>query len=117
MIDGKRILNVAASEVQRLIGKTLQPQRSREDNSRRNPLIELKTDAVRTSNRRSVLSEHALEVVPRAGLVSQVMKRDADHPLAYEGIGRVRLALGQFRKASGQRKRVWMLTAHEVAGP
>jgi len=73
MIDGKRILNVAASEVQRPIGKTLQPQRSREDRARRNPLIELKTDEVRTSNRRSVLSEHALEVVPRAGLVSQVM--------------------------------------------
>src|SRR5882762_5438903 len=109
MIDGTCILNVAASEVQRLIGKTLQPQRSREGNPRQNPLIELKTDAVRTSNRRSVLSEHALEVVPRAGLVSQVMERGSPHALAHEGIGRVRLTFGKFRKAIGQREHVGIL--------
>src|ERR1700738_1035884 len=102
MIDGPCILNAAACEVQRLIRKTLQPQRSREGEPRYDLLIELKTDAVRTSNWGNVLIEHALEVVPRAGLVSQVMERGPLHALAYEGIGRVRLTLGQLRKAIGQ---------------
>src|ERR1700722_10816924 len=103
MIDGTSILNASSSEVQRLIGKTLQPQYSREGKPRDNLLIELKTDDVRTSNRGDVLIEQAVEVVPRTGLVAQVMQRGSLHALAYEGIGRVRLTLGHLRKAIGQR--------------
>src|SRR6266404_4624594 len=101
MIGDTCILNVAASEVQRLIGQPLQPQRSYEERARCNALIDLKTNAVRTSSRGSVLIEHALEVVPRSGLVSQEMERGSPHTLAHQGIGWVRLTLGQFRKPIG----------------
>src|ERR1700730_2604755 len=117
MIDGTCILHAAACEVQRLIGKPLQPQRSREGKPPYDLLIELKTDAVRTSNRRDVLIEPAVEVVPRAGLVPQVMERGSLHALAYEGIGRVRLSLGQFRKAIGERERFGIFAARDVTDP
>ena len=90
MIDRPRVLDVPLGDLEGLIGKSLQPQDTRQGHARHHLLVILKADGVRSANRGDIAAEHALEVPPRVRLVAQVVQRGADHPLADGPIGRIR---------------------------
>ncbi len=83
------VLDAAFGCAHRLIRKSLQPQNPRKEDARGHPRVELKANAVRPMVGSDVISEHAFDMAPRAGLVAQKMLRDADHSLADQPIVRV----------------------------
>ena len=87
VIARPRVLDIALRDAQGLIGKSLQPQDPRQDHAGHHPLVILKADGMRPVNGGDVVAEHALEVTPRVRLVSQVVQRGADQPIA-DGAGR-----------------------------
>jgi hypothetical protein len=71
-----------------LLGKSLEPEDTRERDTSRNPLVKLKAPRQRRPlNRRDIATEKALDVAPRIRLISAVMQRDANYSIADEQIG------------------------------
>ena len=83
------ILDVAFGCSHRLIRKPLQPQNPREEGACCHSLIDLKSNAMRFLDRREIVSEHALELAPRAEQIAEVILRRTDHSLADQPIVRV----------------------------
>ena len=82
MIGRPNLLDAAFSGAHGLIRKSLQPQDPCKEDTRRYPRIKLKENGVRPMVGNDLLSEHALDMVPSAGLVAQIMLRGADQPIS-----------------------------------
>ena len=83
------MLDIALDVAHGLVRESLQPEGPRQRDARRHALIESETHGIGSSGGRDVALEHALDVLPCAGLVTQKMQRGADHAIADEGVGGV----------------------------
>src|SRR6266436_9559256 len=86
------------------VGKSLEPEDPRERDASRHPVVKLKPNQRRPLNRRNIVTEHALDVVPRIRLISPVMQRDANHSIADGQIGRVAPILRQAVESLSERQ-------------
>jgi hypothetical protein len=88
VIGQPSILGAAFGGPHRLIRKSLQPQNPRKGDACGHKQAYLKANHVRPMINRGVISEHALEMAPWPGLVTQIMLRDADQSFADQSIVR-----------------------------
>src|ERR1700730_17590373 len=98
MVDRDRVLDVAVDFAQRLIGAALKPEHPSERNPCCHALIELETNNVRPIDRRRIATEHALDALTRAGLVSHEMQRRSRHTVSDPLVGVISFAC---REAAG----------------
>jgi hypothetical protein len=111
------LLDIGVDGTRGVIRIALQPEHLGQRDVRRHPLIELKADDVRTANRRDVLIEHALEVLPRAVLVPQEMQGQPRHSIADQRIAAIRGICGAGGKPLRIRERFTKLPAVEAIDP
>jgi hypothetical protein len=95
VIGRASLLDAALGSAHCLIRKPLQPQDPCKEDARHHPRIDLKANEVRPVIGNDVISEHALDMAPRAGLVAQIMLRDAGRSLADQPIVRIRPTPGR----------------------
>src|SRR6516165_11188781 len=73
VIDCSSVLDIGLGGAHGLVRKSLEPEDPRERRTRSYLLVELEADRMRPVNGGNISSEHALDVTPSIGLVSQVM--------------------------------------------
>ena len=89
MLCRPRIVNAVFGFAHRAIGKALQPKDSRKMDAGRDLRVELQANELPFVAGRSGLSERPFNIASRALLITEVVVRDADHPLANKSIVRV----------------------------
>src|SRR6202047_387435 len=89
MLSRPRIVNAVFGFAHRAIGKALQPKDSRKMDAGRDLRVELQANELPFVAGRSGLSERPFNIASRALLITEVVVRDADHPLANKLIVRV----------------------------
>jgi hypothetical protein len=117
MIECSRVVDSALRGAPSVLGKSLEPEDPREHDASHNPLVKYKPNHRRTLNRRDIATEHALDVVPRIGLISPVMQRDANQSIADGQIGRVALILRQTVEPLSERQRAPAFAGIHLTSP
>src|SRR5438132_6116425 len=102
MTDGSGLVDIVPRRAHRLLRKSLEREDACKKRTRRHPLVDLKANGLGPVNRRNVAIEHPLDMMPRADLVSLVVQRDADHPIADRDIGGVGLLRSEPEKPLSQ---------------
>src|SRR5215831_20264909 len=110
-------LDIALRKTHGLIGKSLKPKNPREKATRQHPLVILKSDCVRSVNRRYVVCKHALGMTPGVGVISHVMQDDADQAITNQPIKWIRCRRGQCRESLSQAQRDPKLAANRIIKP
>ena len=117
VIGRASVLDAVFGDARRLIWKPLQPQYPCKEGACRHPRIELKAIDLGLPGRRNIVSEHVLEVAPRAGLIAQKMFQDTDQSVADQPIVRVGPVRRQATEPSCQCQSEAMLAATHMKGP
>jgi hypothetical protein len=117
MIDCLRVVDAALRGAERLIRKSQFPKHARKDGLRRHALVEVKANDVRAVDRRGVATQHMLDMPPRTGLVSQVIKRVADQSIADEQLARIGRMGGEAAELLGEFQRRPILPAVDAGHP
>ena len=112
MITCSRTIYTALRGADGLLRKTLKPQGMRKNATCRRGLVELEAIQSYAIDRRGRAREHALDVMERADLVSQIMQRGSHHPVANAQIRRVGPARSNAAKPMGQRQLSPMLATY-----
>jgi len=89
MLGRPRIIDAVFSLAHRAIRKALQPQDSRKMDAGRYPRVELQANELLFMAARSTLCERPFDMASGALLITKVVVRDADHPLADKSIALV----------------------------
>jgi hypothetical protein len=89
MIECSGVVDSALRRVPGLLGKSLEPEDTRERDTSHDPLAKLKPGQRRPLIWRDIAAQHALDMVARVRLVSAVMQRAANYPIAHGQLGRV----------------------------
>src|ERR1700722_3823423 len=112
MIACSRTVNAALRDADGLLRKTLKPKDMRKNATRRRHLVKLKAIQSHAIDDGGRKSEHALNVVAGADLLSQIMQRGTHHPIADARIRRVHPIRGDAAEPLGKRQLGPMLTTY-----